>query len=335
MPQTQDLLVANNESDSDPPSPSPFPFPHPPPPELRLLILSHLLTSPSPNPRGTTHPSTSMLLPHSTPPPTIPHHTLHPLLTLSAPIHHTYRSLTLTSPSISRQASHIYYGTNTFLLDLSPRHRAWLVRIRRRNSFLLRTLTIRCFQAHGREVLDLWIGKVVMMGQTVVKRCRELRELRLDFGALATFPGGHWTPVLARECVRMFVEDEAVRGAWRLRRLGKLRRVVVCVNNEWEHTEGLVGLLTRLVEPRGGMVKKGVVVEGRYVVTVRRGMVPGAAPEVPGAQPAATHLTFADQERRFFEGRYNRATNTLQTQQFQWEEPQGWPMIYRQGVLHP
>ncbi|KAL0469316.1 hypothetical protein QR685DRAFT_498842 [Neurospora intermedia] len=286
----------------------PFPF-FQLPPEIRNIVFGALLTS------------EELIVPHNTLPVPTFHYQAQDARRAAGPLFHTFPTLLRVSQQFSREAAMIFYTTNTFHLDL-VHHRVWLVRITRPNSFNIRHLRIKCYQESDRNrETEAWIAKLVNMGNTVTKRCRGLVKLDIQFGRLWIPGTGDGPEVMpARQCLQLFVKYEAIVTAWRIHSLSRLKRIIVFIREEWQHTEYLISLLEQLA----GNVKRGVVVEGIHVATVNRY-------RLPGASPRENHYTQVDQERKFFEGRYDRETRTVETQVVPWEIPAGWPTIYRRG----
>ncbi|KAK3493007.1 uncharacterized protein B0T23DRAFT_316183 [Neurospora hispaniola] len=285
----------------------PFPF-FQLPPEIRNIVYGALLTS------------EELIVPHNTLPVPTFHYQAQDARRAAGPLFHTFPTLLRVSREFAREAAMIFYTTNTFHLDL-VHHRVWLVRITRPNSFNIRHLRIKCYQESDRNrETGAWIAKLVNMGNTITKRCRGLMKLEIQFGRLWIGTGEGPEVMPARQCLQLFVENEAIVTAWRTNSLSRLKRITVFIREEWQHTEFLVELLTYLA----GNVKRGVVMEGIHVATVNRYRLPGAAPR-------ENHYTQVDQERKFFEGRYDRETGTVATQVVPWEIPAGWPTVYRRG----
>ena len=220
------------------------------------------------------------------------------------------------SKQFAQEASVVFWSTNTFRLDLNH-HRTWLNRIGRQSSFLIRRLGLECCQDFADDNVATWITKLVGMGNTIKKRCLDLREMELRFGFLQTVSDDILD---GRQCLRLFVENEALRTAWNLTRLKRLSKVTIRVQEEWEHTEDLVRLLNQFT----ATMRSGVVVEGFHVAWVD--IYP-----LPGGEENTHHLHPAHQERKFYEGWVDRETEAVVTRRIPWETPVGWPTIYRQG----
>ncbi|KAK3947364.1 hypothetical protein QBC32DRAFT_89506 [Pseudoneurospora amorphoporcata] len=280
------------------------------PPEIRNMVYGFMVTSENP------------IVPHRTHPIPVWHWHVRNGRGAVGPLYRLYDALPTVfriSPRFAREAEVVFYTTNTFDLDLTY-HRQWLARISMLNSSIIRQLEIKCFQDFGdvdHEDVEAWIAKLVSMGNTVKKRCQGLTELELRFGLLRTETGGE---IDARQCLRLFVVNEAVKVAWRLRRLKRLRKLTVRVHEEWQNTEHLVGLLQQLT----GDLKRGVVVEGIHVATVNSYRLPGAPPNI-------NQHHHEDQERKFFEGWRDRETGAVVAQELTWEIPVGWPTCYRRN----
>ncbi|KAK1774982.1 hypothetical protein QBC45DRAFT_21632 [Copromyces sp. CBS 386.78] len=274
------------------------------PPEIRNMVYGFVVTSENP------------IVPHHTLPIPLWHFDVQDARRAAGPLYDPLPTALRISRRFAREAEVVFYSTNTFDLDLTY-HRQWLARISMLNSSMIRHLKIKCFRNFGDEDVEAWIAKLVSMGNTVKKRCQGLTELELRFGLLRTETVGE---VDARQCLQLFVVNEAVKSAWRLRRLQRLRRVTIRVHEEWQNTEHLVGLLQQLT----GDLKRGVVVEGIHVAWVNIYGLPG--------EPSNTHhATPIHQERKFVEAWRDRHTGAVVTQEFLRETPVGWPVIYRRA----
>lgn len=282
----------------------PFPF-FQLPPEIRNMIYGYMLTSPEP------------IIPHHTLPIPLWYFEVQDARKAAGPLYDPLPTVLCLSRQFAREASAVFWPTNTFQLDLTH-HRLWLTRIGRANSWIIKRLHVKCFRDFvSDEDFAAWTRKLVMMGNTVRKRCPGMTELDFRFGFLRTEAGEE---LPASQCLRCFVDNEDIRRAWKLKRWEKLRRVTVYIHEEWHVTAYVARMLQELV----GRMKRGVMVEGIHVATVNSYRLPGAPPDMN------QHL-HEDQERKFFEGWRTRETGTVATQILPWERPVGWPTVYRRG----